>query len=120
MFMAILVASAVLPIDGRPARMCRSDLCKPPICLSRSTRPVEIPGQMPIAVIGFFGHGQGAADGVGKRHEAGRGGAFFGQFEQLSFGGFDLVAGSEITGIGGAGDFPTQPGSVRGAGPGRR
>src|SRR3546814_10620760 len=37
---AMLVTSAVLPIEGRPARMIRSDECMPPSMRSMSFRPV--------------------------------------------------------------------------------
>ena len=44
---AILVASAVLPMPGRPARISRSDGCMPPILPSRSRRPVVRPDTVP-------------------------------------------------------------------------
>ena len=47
MLKAILVASAVLPIEGRPARISRSDLCKPPNFLSKSVKPVDGPTKPP-------------------------------------------------------------------------
>ena len=37
---AILVASAVLPMAGRPARMTRSDVCSPPIFSFSALSPV--------------------------------------------------------------------------------
>ena len=40
---AILVASAVLPMPGRPARITRSDGCSPPVFASRSRSPVVRP-----------------------------------------------------------------------------
>src|SRR5262249_55418690 len=43
----MLVASAVLPMPGRPATMIRSDGCRPPILLSRSLRPVASPESPP-------------------------------------------------------------------------
>ncbi len=44
------VAKAVFPMPGRPAKISRSDLCSPPILLSRSRNPVDTP-EMPS---GFF------------------------------------------------------------------
>ena len=45
---AILVASEVLPMPGRPARITRSDGCSPPILASRSRRPVVRPETWPV------------------------------------------------------------------------
>mgnify|MGYP003322564473 CR=1 FL=1 len=42
-FEAIFVANAVLPIDGLPAIIIKSDLCRPPIFLSKSLKPVFRP-----------------------------------------------------------------------------
>ena len=44
---AILVPKAVLPIDGLPAIIIRSDLCKPPSFLSKSLKPVGRPAIFP-------------------------------------------------------------------------
>src|SRR3954468_15943824 len=43
----MLVASDVLPMPGRPATMMRSECDKPPILVSRSRKPVEIPDSFP-------------------------------------------------------------------------
>ena len=40
---AIFVAKAVLPIDGLPAIIIKSDLCKPPSLSSKSVSPVGTP-----------------------------------------------------------------------------
>ena len=40
---AILVAREVLPIEGLPAIISKSEECSPPSFLSKSMRPVEIP-----------------------------------------------------------------------------
>ena len=40
---AILVANAVFPIDGRPAKINKSEFCKPPSFLSISRKPVVTP-----------------------------------------------------------------------------
>src|SRR3546814_3234775 len=45
---AMLVTSAVLPIEGRPARMIRSDECMPPSMRSMSFRPVVTPLRPPF------------------------------------------------------------------------
>ncbi len=44
---AMLIAKAVLPIEGRPATIIKSERCNPPVILSKSSNPVSIP------VIGF-------------------------------------------------------------------
>ena len=44
---AILVASAVLPMPGRPARISRSDGCSPPVLMSKSRSPVDRPATPP-------------------------------------------------------------------------
>ena len=44
---AILVASAVFPMPGRPARISRSDGCIPPILASKSRKPVDRPETPP-------------------------------------------------------------------------
>src|SRR2546421_12764604 len=43
----MFVASDVFPIDGRPARMIRSEGCSPPSFLSRSTKFVATPTVLP-------------------------------------------------------------------------
>ena len=42
-FSAMLTASVVLPIDGRPATMISSPRCRPDVILSISPKPVEMP-----------------------------------------------------------------------------
>ena len=44
---AMLVASADLPMPGRPAMMMRSEGCRPPILASRSLSPVAMPERPP-------------------------------------------------------------------------
>ena len=39
----MFVANAVLPIDGLPAIITKSDLCNPPNLLSKSVKPVGTP-----------------------------------------------------------------------------
>ena len=53
---AMLVASAVLPIEGRPARTIRSEGCSPPILPSRSREAGGDAGEMPVALVGVAGH----------------------------------------------------------------
>ena len=43
----MLVANEVLPIEGRPAIIRRSDLCNPPNFLSISVKPDDIPAKPP-------------------------------------------------------------------------
>ena len=59
----MLVASAVLPIEGRPARMTRSEGCRPPSWLSRSASPVARSRKVAVALVGGVRH----VDGVGER-----------------------------------------------------
>ena len=40
---AMFVANAVLPIEGLPAKIIRSDLCNPPNFSSKSVKPVGMP-----------------------------------------------------------------------------
>ncbi len=42
-YSAMLTASVVLPIDGRPAMMTRSPARRPPVILSKSVNPVGRP-----------------------------------------------------------------------------
>ncbi|MCY1449234.1 hypothetical protein D9M71_659600 [compost metagenome] len=42
-FSTRFMAKVVLPMDGRPATMIRSDGCRPLVFSSRSVKPVEIP-----------------------------------------------------------------------------
>ena len=40
---ARFIAKLVLPMDGRPATMTRSEACSPEVRPSRSVKPVETP-----------------------------------------------------------------------------
>ena len=46
-FSAMLTASVVLPIDGRPATMIRSPGCRPEVISSSCLKPVEMPVSLP-------------------------------------------------------------------------
>ena len=44
----MFVASAVLPIEGLPGRIIRSEFCNPPSMLSKSPKPETIPEYCPM------------------------------------------------------------------------
>ena len=44
---AIFVAREVLPIDGLPAIISKSEGCNPPNFLSKSIKPVDVPDKPP-------------------------------------------------------------------------
>ena len=46
-FSAMLTASVVLPMEGRPATMMRSPGCRPAVILSSPLNPVEMPVSLP-------------------------------------------------------------------------
>ena len=49
----MFVASAVLPIEGLPARIIRSEFCNPPSILSKSPKPDTIPEYLPFFLNAF-------------------------------------------------------------------
>ena len=57
---AILVAKADLPMPGRPARIMRSELCRPPVFLSRVAQAGGEAADAALLLEGALG----AADGV--------------------------------------------------------
>ena len=46
---AISMASAVFPIDGRPAMIMKSDGCKPEVRWSSFVKPVDTPEATPLS-----------------------------------------------------------------------
>src|ERR1700735_3047683 len=102
----MLVASAVLPMPGRPARMTRSDCCNPPMRPSRSVRPVARPerlapraegraamstprgraGARPAARMGWGRHVDRGGERLGEALEAGIVASGFGDFVELALG----------------------------------
>ena len=92
MLKAMLVASAVLPMPGRPAMMTRSEACRPPILWSRSARPVAMPRQVPVALVGLGGHVDGDLQRVGEALEAAAVAAALGDLVELALGLLDLLA----------------------------
>ena len=48
---ATLIAKAVLPMDGRAAKITRSDFCSPDVFLSRSVKPVARPVMAPLVFV---------------------------------------------------------------------
>ena len=93
---AMLVASAVLPIEGRPARTIRSEGCRPPILPSSAVRAGGDAGQAAVALVGIAGH----LDGGGQRgvevEEALAVLVGLGQREQARLGLLDLLLGREV------------------------
>ncbi len=67
MLKAMLVASAVLPIDGRPARMIRSEACRPPILASSAFRTGGNAGEAAFALVGVVRHLDGSGQRTGER-----------------------------------------------------
>ena len=98
MLKAMLVASAVLPIEGRPARMIKSDGCSPPSMRSRSSKLVARPetsdllsyaaAATSIEVASAFENGEKPAE---RR-------AAFGEREEGALGFFDDVLGVVVFG----------------------
>ena len=86
---AILVASAVLPMPGRPARMIRSEGCRPPMCLFRSRRPVSRPETEPWFLNAFAAMSIASVSASLKVRPA-LAAAFGGEVEQGLLGGLDL------------------------------
>ena len=73
--------------------MSRSDLCSPPILLSRSVKPVERPGQPSVPLVGGARHVHGGRQGRQEGLEPGRGPARFGHFVKGLLGFRDLLRG---------------------------
>ena len=103
----MLVPSAVLPMPGRPARISRSEGCRPPKRLSMSVKPGGDAGNPPAPRLGLFRIFHGAAQRFVKVH-----GAFaifvgLGHRIERLFGLGDLVFGAFLGGrvIGGVDDI---------------
>ena len=47
-FSAIFIAKAVFPMLGRAARMTSSELCRPPVNVSRSAKPVSTASEVSV------------------------------------------------------------------------
>ena len=92
MLKAMLVASAVLPMAGRPARMTRSER------LQAAHHAVEVveagrdAGELAVALEGFGGHVDGAAQCVREALEAALVAALLGEFVEAALGLLDLLA----------------------------
>ncbi len=87
---AMLVASELLPMPGRPATMIRSDLCSPPIFEFRRFEAGRDPRQMPAAVERALGHLDRQLGRFGERLGLAFGAAFFGDLVELGLGPLDL------------------------------
>ena len=93
---AMLVASEVLPMAGRPARMMRSDFCRPPISRSRSAEAGGHARQRAVALIGFAGHLDGFGERVVEGLEAAIVAALLGEVEERLFGFLDLLGRGHV------------------------
>ena len=87
-----MVASAVLPMPGRPARIIRSDGCSPPVFLSRSRSPVDRPLTCPARWKARSAPWIASVSALLEGDEAAVVAALGGQVEQLAFGELDLPA----------------------------
>ena len=92
----MLVASAVLPMPGRPATMIRSEGCRPPILASRSFRPVAMPGQLAVALVGARRHVDRGGERLREALEARAVAAGLGELVEPALGVLDLLARREI------------------------
>ncbi len=88
----------VFPIDGRAARITRSEGCRPPIFWSRSIRPVERPARPPSRLCASAAMVTAPCRASEKLTKPCDGPAGLGQGEELLFGPLDLVAGGELGG----------------------
>ena len=89
----MLAAKADLPMEGRPARISRSDLCSPPSFWSRSISPVDMPANPPSREKASGVISTAPCSESAKGLEAGGGAAGLGQGVELLLGLLDLVAG---------------------------
>ena len=92
----MLVASAVLPIDGRPARITRSEGCSPPSFLSRSASPVVTPVIWPSRLNAASAIMIALVDGVGERLQPAFGLPGLGEIEELLLGRLDLLGRRDL------------------------
>ncbi len=92
MLNAMLVTSAVLPMAGRPARITRSDACRPPKGAVHVDETGRDARQLSLALVGSGRHVDGVGEGFGKALETTIVAAGFGQFVETALGFLDLVA----------------------------
>ena len=92
MLKAMLVASAVLPMPGRPARMTRSERCRPPIVAVEIAQARGDARQAAVALVGGRRHVDGGGERVGEALEAAVVFALLGELVEAALGFLDLVA----------------------------
>ena len=90
---AIVIASAVLPMLGRPARITRSDGCSPPSFSSRSVSPVGTPVTRLLLCSAASTILTVLVSTCGKARKPPSNSPVLGQLEQLALGGLDLSRG---------------------------
>ena len=96
MLKAMLVASAVLPMPGRPATMTRSEACRPPSLWSRSVEAGGDAAEVPVALVGLGRHVDGGLERVGEALEAAVVAAALGDGVEPPLGFLDLLARARI------------------------
>jgi hypothetical protein len=105
----MLAASAVLPIEGRPARITRSDGCRPPSFESRSRRPEETPARPPSRLKASAVICTAPVSASAKVWKPVDGPARLGQIVELLLGRLDLLLGGRFDVAGGfGGDLAAQ------------
>ena len=87
----MLVASAVLPMPGRPARMIRSEGCRPPILRVEIGQTGRQAGQAAVALIGVRRHVDRGGERLGEALEAAIVAAGLGEFVELALGVLDVA-----------------------------
>ncbi len=93
---AMLVASAVLPMPGRPATMIRSELCRPPVLALTVSRPVVMPGEAAAGVERLLGHLDGHPGRLGEALDRALAAAFLGDPVERRLGRLDLALGVDV------------------------
>ena len=83
-------------MPGRPARMIKSDRCRPPIFESRSRRPVEMPDSLPSRWYALAAMSTSDFHRLREALEAAFVAAGFGEFVELAFGVLDLRARGKV------------------------
>ena len=92
---AMLVASAVLPMPGRPATMIRSDRWSPPIRELRRSKPVVMPDSPP-PLLSAARHCGSSPSPLRRRTCPALGAALLGDLVQLGLGALDLSEGGNV------------------------
>ena len=85
-------------MPGRPARMIRSDGCRPPILVVKIGQAGGEAGQTAVALIGARRHVDRRRQRLGKALKAGIVASGLGDFIELALGFLDVLDGVESTG----------------------